>query len=407
MQKRMFGALGLLSMSLLVSKSVLAAGSTFGDDVRLLKQNTDVVVLSDATGRAQVAVVPKYQGRVMTSTANGAAGASYGWINRKLIVGTTRQPHFNAFGGEDRFWLGPEGGQYGLFFPPGAPYDLAHWQTPTPVDWGGWKVASKSRRSVRFRKAMALTNQSGHHFNVLVDREVRLLSPRQVSADLGLKLSPQVRSVAYESVNRIRNAGQAAWTKRNGLLSIWILGQFNPSPAATIVIPFKKGPVSSLGRIVNDAYFGKVPADRLVVNPEQGVLFFKADGKHRSKIGIPPQRAKTLLGSYDAAGKVLTIVQFTGTGGARDYVNSMWEQQKQPFAGDTANSYNDGPQADGSQLGPFYELESSSHAAALRPGGSLSHTHRTIHLQGPEAQLNRISQRLLGVSLADITGAFK
>ena len=78
-----------------------------------------------------------------------------------------------------------------------------------------------------------------------------------------------------------------------------------------------------------------------------------------------------------------------------------------PTAGDAANSYNDGPQADGSQLGPFYELESSSHAAALRPGQSLSHTHRTIHLQGSEAQLNRISQKLLGVSLAEITNAFK
>ena len=76
-----------------------------------------------------------------------------------------------------------------------------------------------------------------------------------------------------------------------------------------------------------------MPADRLVVKPERGVLFFKADGKHRSKIGIPPRRAKPILGSYDSAGKVLTLVQYTAPGGATDYVNSMWEQQKQPYGG--------------------------------------------------------------------------
>jgi hypothetical protein len=25
-------------------------------------------------------------------------------------------PHINVFGGEDRFWLGPEGGQFSIFF---------------------------------------------------------------------------------------------------------------------------------------------------------------------------------------------------------------------------------------------------------------------------------------------------
>ena len=83
--------------------------------------------------------------------------------------------------------------------------------------------------------------------------------------------------VAYASDNGITNTGANAWTKDTGLLSIWILGMFNPSPATTIVIPFKSGPESELGPAVNDAYFGKVPADRLVV--KDGVLFFSGDGK--------------------------------------------------------------------------------------------------------------------------------
>ena len=96
--------------------------------------------------------------------------------------------------------------------------------------------------------------------------------------------------VAYESDNKITNTGKDAWKKETGLLSIWILGMFNPSPETTIVVPFKPGPESELGPAVNDAYFGKVPADRLVVRDKEGVLFFSGDGKHRSKIGISPAR---------------------------------------------------------------------------------------------------------------------
>ena len=49
--------------------------------------------------------------------------------------------------------------------------------------------------------------------------------------------------------------------------------------------------------------------------------------------------------------------------GEREYVNSLWEIQDEPFRGDVVNSYNDGKLEDGTQLGPFYELESSSPAA--------------------------------------------
>jgi hypothetical protein len=81
----------------------------------------------------------------------------------------------------------------------------------------------------------------------------------------------------------------------------------------------------------------------------------------------------------------------------------MWEIQKEPFAGDVVNSYNDGPPAPGVKpLGPFYELESSSPAAALAPNQSLTHVHRTIHLQGPVDQLSPVAEATLGVSVATI-----
>ena len=101
-----------------------------------------------------------------------------------------------------------------------------------------------------------------------------------------------------------------------------------------------------------------------------------------------------MLGSYDGDNKVLTLVQFTQPAGVTDYVNSLWKLQDNPFGGDAANSYNDGPATPGAKpMGPFYELESSSPAAALAPGESLSHVHRTVHLSGPEVCAGRSGSR--------------
>ncbi len=237
------------------------------------------------------------------------------------------------------------------------------------------------------------------------DRRVRLLDSAAV-AGLGIRVPDGVGMVAFQSENIITNTGTNSWAKETGLLSIWILGMFNPSPETTIVIPFKPGPEADLGPVVNDAYFGKVPANRLVI--KDGVLFFSGDGEYRSKIGISPRRAKPFLGSYDAANRVLTIAHLTLPEGVSDYVNSMWEIQENPYGGDAVNSYNDGPASPGAKpLGPFYELESSSPAAALEPLGTLTHVHTTIHLQGDEAPLDAIARQVLGVGLSDIKAALK
>ena len=78
------------------------------------------------------------------------------------------------------------------------------------------------------------------------------------------------------------------------------------------------------------------------------------------------------------------------------------ETQKEPFTGDAVNSYNDGPQADGSQLGPFYELESSSPVRELRKGETLVHRHVTLHVEGDEEELNLLAKNRLGVGLREL-----
>jgi hypothetical protein len=409
---RTIAAIGLASVWLALAGCSSSNPSTASDsmdrftaDLNFLRQHSDIVVLADPAGSARVAVAPAYQGRVMTSTTGGADAPSFGWIGRAAIEDGKRQPHMNVFGGEDRFWLGPEGGQFALYFKRGDTFDLEHWQTPEPFDWGAWDVTSKSPTSVSFHKRMALVNYAGTPIDVEVDRTVRLLKDGDVAAMLGSPARGSVRMVAFESSNTVTNAGPARWQPESGLVSVWILGQFTPSPQTTITIPFAPGPEATMGPVVNDKYFGAVPPDRLVV--KDAVLFFKGDGQFRSKIGLPPPRALDMAGSYDAASHVLTLVQYTHPAGAAQYVNSMWEIQAQPFKGDVINSYNDGPVAPGKPpLGPFYELETSSPALGLAPGERYTHVHRTVHLSGPDADLDRIARGTLKVGLADIAAAF-
>ena len=378
----------------------------FGDDVAFLKKHLSVVVLSDSEGEAKVAVVPAMQGRVMTSTAEGDGGMSFGWINRDLIASAEVLRHMNPYGGEDRFWIGPEGGQFSIYFAKGVPFDLEHWFVPPPIDTESFPVVEAAADSVHLRHRFDLTNYSETKFDVMVDRTVRLLAPGDVWTHLKVGPVAGVRMVAYESVNRITNAGDEPWKKETGLLSIWILGMLNPSDATTIVVPIKAGTEAELGKPLVDDYFGKVPADRLIV--KENVAYFSGDGKCRSKIGVGPKRCRGILGSYDADGRVLTLAQFTFTEGVTDYVNSLWKLQDNPYGGDVANSYNDGPPEPGAKpLGPFYELESSSSAAALAPGESLEHTHRTIHIRGPEAKLDPIAKATLGVGIDEIKNALK
>ena len=377
---------------------------TFGEDVEFLKKYTDVFTLSDESGEVQVAVVPAYQGRIMTSTAGGSEGLSFGWLNYELISSGKFQEHINVFGGEDRIWFGPEGGQYSIFFAAGDPFDLEHWYTPAVIDTEPFESYCKERDSATFEKRTKLTNMAGFTFEIEIERTIRLLEKGQIEEYLGAEVPEGVKVVGYQSENTLKNAGSKAWRKETGQLSIWILGMFNPSEGTTIVIPFEAGPEEELGLKVNDTYFGKVPAERLIVKDD--VLFFSGDGKCRSKIGLSPQRAKPIMGSYDSSNKVLTLVQYTKPEGVVDYVNSLWEMQEEPYRGDAVNSYNDGPPAPGKEpLGPFYELESSSPAAGLKAGESITHIHRTIHLQGEESLLDGICVKMLGVSLEEVKSA--
>ena len=82
----------------------------------------EIIELSDANGLGRVAVAPSSQGMVMTGTAKSENGPSFGWLNYQLIESGEIKEHFNPVGGEERFWLGPEGGQFSIYFKPGTSF---------------------------------------------------------------------------------------------------------------------------------------------------------------------------------------------------------------------------------------------------------------------------------------------
>lgn len=386
--------------------------ATFGQDLAFLKAHTEIHVLEDPASGARVAVAPAWQGRVMTSTAGGEQGASLGWIHYGNVetgilaaekrAGLAR--HIHVFGGEERFWLGPEGGQYALFFPPApAPYTFENWLTPALLDTEAFDVVARDASQIEFKKEATLSNRAGNTLKLGIARKLKLLDPPAIARALQTALPDGLAAVGYRSTNTLTNRGDTAWTKERGLASIWLLGMFKHGPGVTVVVPLKPG----AGNAVNADYFGPLTPDRLRVTDK--VVFFKADGAYRSKIGVPPARSTGVAGSYDPQRKTLTLVrcEVPPDAAALPYVRSQWMDHTDAYAGDLINAYNDGsPAAGEAPLGPFYEVESSSPALPLEPGKSLTHVQETIHLEGEAKALDPVARAVLGVSLEEITTAF-
>ena len=211
-QSPLRGTLAALAVLVALAVSPVAAradeGTTFDDDVAFLRQRLEVVVLGEGTG-ARVAIVPAWQGRVDDLDRRRSRRPSYGWLNRELaIVGKARMPHINAFGGEDRFWLGPEGGQYAIFFATGRPVRpraLADARAHRLGSLGGRRsIASE----VRFRAGDRARQLRGNEALTRSDPPARFewwnLPPRES------------KLVGFESENTITNTGGNAWTREHG-----------------------------------------------------------------------------------------------------------------------------------------------------------------------------------------------
>jgi hypothetical protein len=378
---------------------------TFGYDLHFLFGREErAVVLSGNGGQSQVIVSPAYQAKVFTATAEGLSGKSLGYVNYRAFDAVVPDEHMNGYGGENRFWLGPEGGKFSVFFEPGKEQVYENWHTPAPVDTEPWEVTAKNGRSVSLQKEMEVTNCQGNRLRLRVDRTVTLIETPEIRSGLGIDLRPSVRAVAYATDNRITNLNGFEWTEATGTVCIWILDMFNPSPEGVTVIPFHEGSEAELGKTVTSDYFGEIPPDRLKIKGR--AIYLKTDGKYRSKLGLNAKRTTSVAGNYDPAAKHLTVTVYDVDREAV-YLSQEWNPEKDPLRGDAMNAYNDGPLEDGTVMGPFLELESVSPAAFLKPQASLSHRHAVYHFVGGEKDLDPIAEKLFGVSAGEIKNIFR
>lgn len=247
--------------------------TAFQKDLAFLQKYDSVVILS--RGEAKVVVSPKYQAKVFTSTEG--QGSSFGWINYKAFDAPP-DPHMNAFGGENRIWLGPEGGEFSLFFPRGFMMEFANWKIPPAFDTEPWTLEAASDTSALLKKDMNLVNYSGSELIITVERKIELLGKATIEQMLRTSYDEDVNAVGYTTDNRLTNKSNQAWTDSTGMPCIWILDMMPPSANTTVIIPFRKDTVL---KPANTNYFGEIPRSR--IRYADSVLFFKADGKKRSK----------------------------------------------------------------------------------------------------------------------------
>jgi hypothetical protein len=377
---------------------------TFGYDLSYLsKYDSSLLVLKDASSQSQLIVSAAYQGKVFTSTADGEQGKSLGFINYKVFEAGVLDEHINTYGGENRLWLGPEGGQYSIFFKKGEEQIYDNWHTPKPIDVEAWEVISVAEASVTMRKEMEVTNFPGTKLQLNIDRTVSLADLKAVSAKLGVAISSNVKAVAYETDNIITNLNDFAWTPETGTVCIWMLDMFNTAPNAVTIVPYNSGEEAKLGKIVTSDYFGEIPADRLKIDGK--LIYLKTDGKYRSKLGLNARRTTGYAGNYDPDAGRLTIILYDVESEAT-YLSQEWNPDKEPLKGDAMNAYNDGPLDDGSIMGPFLELESVSPAAFLQPSQSISHKHTVCHFIGSAAELSPITEKLFNATTEELSRVF-
>lgn len=366
----------------------------FTDVVDLLASTDNApILLRHPATCAAVAVAPSLVGRVMCSTFDSSAGEANAWVNQAAIEKGKVDPVFNNFGGEERFWLGPEGGPFGLMFGQ-KKSSFDNYLVQPGMTSLSYQVAGKDERSVTLKAEMALRNTRKTEFSLRVERRISLLA----DSPYAVEIPGTADSVAFQSENVVTNIGGAPWTRESGTLAMWCLGQFLEHPHLSVIVPVRPagGGFSSAPTV--DEYFkdfclgGVFPPERRI--NYDGHVILKADGKVRGKIGVKKERAGGRLGSYNPNNEHLILVDHDFYPES-DYATGYWRSYSDAFDGDALSVYIDGPEKLGGPTGLSYELETMSPALFLKPGQSFAYRNRTFHLRAGRESVGFVCRRFL------------
>ncbi len=175
----------------------------------------NVVVLQSSQDSSRVVVTGDYQARVMTSTAGGNAGKSFGWRS------TTTSSHRASSALISMHSAAKNGSGWArkadnilFFFPPGKPFDFDNWQTPGLIDTAHYAVNTQSAGEVTYHYAGTVQNYSGTTFKLGITSTIRLLNNAAVASRINNTLPEGIKSVAYETENVLTNTGDSGGRKR-------------------------------------------------------------------------------------------------------------------------------------------------------------------------------------------------
>ncbi|AUP80544.1 hypothetical protein C1H87_18225 [Flavivirga eckloniae] len=361
------------------------------EDVELIAKKTKIIELLSDNGKGRIAIAPEIQGKVLTTTYGGKNGMGNGWLNTSAFQGEDLD--VAGIGGEDRVWVGPLGSQHSFYFQQIKPLNEANWLVPPSLSSEPYKLKKVVLKEVIMSKEMTLTNFIGTEFKLEMLRKVMLLEKEEVESNLNITFDEKLDYVAYQSSHSVENKGDNIWKKETGLISIWSAGMFEGTDKSVVIIPVREK--TSLDSIYQ--YLGPLDSNRLQL--KNNTILFKADGKYRSKIGIPHTIAPSVYGCYSKDKNRLTIVQYRKTEEVM-YSNSEVSVQENPYEGEIIPIYNNG-NMDYTEANEatFFELESTSAFVELPPNRSIEHYHSVYHFSGEEDELNKLSEKLLGISL--------
>ncbi len=367
---------------------------TFGSDLALLKEKSNPIILAD--NDKQIIVSAEYQGRVLTSTSKGLKGLSYGWFNKDIINSGTSKENISKIGGESRIWFGPDIGPNSVFFDPLKSEEEREIEAQKDLNTVPFKILEETKTSTKFGGQLNLENLKGFKFKIDVTRDISLLSNEDINDALKFKLPNTASVIGYNVTTTMKNIGSKNWSKESGLLSVWDLGCYHPTPKTRVIIPTK----GALEKAT--VYFTELDSTRIQI--KNNVLYYKADGAYLNKIGLKPAYTLPFFGSYSPELNLLTIIKFTFDGDT-SYVNSHPVDTENQYGGDVTNVFNDGVIGDIGPFGPFYELETSSKAKELVVGETIAHSQEVYHVEGAKETLDGVLRAIFGVSIADVETA--
>ncbi len=249
---------------------------------------------------------------------------------------------------------------------------------------------------VAVAKELSLENAAGHKLKMKLERTFLPLSIEDVELALNLGLPRDARFIGFASHNRLTNTGDKAWSKEWGVVALQPQSAFDWLDPSVVIAPYDP---NGTGSEVYGGYLGEPGSDRLMVDGDNQVILFRAaSGQPRKKIGLNGSRAKEVIGAIHFRRKILMIVHYDGTRRAK-YANSRPTQSEgELLEGDVLLA------TDPLWHAKYhtFSLSTVSPAMMLEPGQSVAHHHRTMLFTGDLKTLSTISERVLGVALADV-----